>query len=154
MIYTADWRSPPPSQPPQTVANRFAGGNFALSSVRVVYILIKISNRRPTTTSEKNLHCGMIRAYVFIFFLFALLRGRPRIVADDTHKYISVTDYPGVIVRPRNVTDFEQVITFPGSSSSAFSRRRRLPGPILLLYVPYYVPESIIIIIQLFDAST
>jgi len=126
-IYTADWRPPP-----QTVANRFAGGNFALSSVRVVYILIKISNRRPrrapivcmcvvfyTTVFFSSLFFFFFRVFFFFSFLFALLRGRPRVYYTHSRRRVRPTRYSvtdQVIVRPRNVTGFQQVIVFPGSS--------------------------------------
>jgi len=127
-IYTADWRPPP-----QTVANRFAGGNFALSSVRVVYILIKISNRRPR---RAPIVCMCVVFYTTVFFsslfFFCVFFSsrfclrccvgdrvyiiRIVVVAYDQHGivYSGVTDQ--VIVRPRNVTGFQQVIVFPGSS--------------------------------------
>lgn len=149
LIYTEDWRPPP-----QTVANRFAGGNFALSSVRVVYILIKISNRRPT--SEESSHCIVcVVFYITVFFFFfyfvyfflfvfvcvvawaiaCILYTAVVAYATNTLTivYSGVTDQ--VIVRPRNVTGFQQVIVFPGSSLLVFPATVT-PGPIL--FYPYY----------------
>lgn len=131
-IYTADWLPPP-----QTVANRFAGGNFALSSVRVVYILIKISNRRPRRAPIVCV-CVCVVFYTTVFFsslfffcvffssrfcLRCCVGDRMYIIrivvvaydqrAHDGIVYSGVTDQ--VIVRPRNVMGFQQVIVFPGS---------------------------------------
>lgn len=57
--------------------------------------------------------------YFFFFVSFALLRGRSRV--HSRRRVREWCDGLQVIVRPRNVTDFELVIVFPGVTPRRFT---------------------------------